>query len=63
MNNTAASPPICTVKAKELSQHNDVRQDPYYWLNDREDPEVISYLQEENSYTESVTASGSNFRS
>jgi oligopeptidase B len=63
MNNTATSPPICTVKAKELSQHNDVRQDPYYWLNDRNDPEVIDYLKEENSYTESVTAGGSEFRS
>lgn len=36
---------------KELTIHNDTRIDYYYWLNDREDPEVIKYLEEENTYT------------
>lgn len=36
---------------KELTIHNDTRIDYYYWLNDREDPEVIKYLEEENAYT------------
>lgn len=36
---------------KELTIHNDTRIDNYYWLNDREDPEVIKYLEEENAYT------------
>lgn len=30
--------------------HGDIRQDDYYWLNNREDPEVIEYLEEENRY-------------
>lgn len=47
-------PPICPKKDKELNIHGDVRIDPYYWLNDREDEEVIKYLNEENAYTEAV---------
>ena len=39
---------------KELSIHGDTRVDPYYWMNDREDPEVIDYLNKENTYTASV---------
>ena len=27
-----------------------IRVDPYYWLNDRNDPEVLAYLQKENDY-------------
>ena len=36
----------------ELTRHGDVRVDPWYWLRDREDPEVIAYLEAENAYTE-----------
>ncbi|UTW67953.1 S9 family peptidase [bacterium SCSIO 12643] len=39
---------------KELQIHNDTRIDPYYWMNDRNDPEVIDYLNAENDYTKSV---------
>ncbi|NNK88641.1 MAG: S9 family peptidase, partial [Flavobacteriaceae bacterium] len=35
---------------KKLEIHGDVRVDNYYWLNDREDPEVIDYLNKENKY-------------
>ena len=41
--------PVATKKPRELSIHGDVRQDPYYWLNDRENPEVIDYLTAENT--------------
>ena len=30
--------------------------DPYEWLRDKDDPEVISYLEAENAYTEAQTA-------
>ncbi|MEO1652154.1 MAG: hypothetical protein AAFU64_01310 [Bacteroidota bacterium] len=36
---------------KELSKHGHTRIDDYYWLNQREDPEVIAYLEAENAYT------------
>ncbi len=35
---------------KTLSIHGDSRIDSYYWLNDKENPDVISYLEEENAY-------------
>ncbi len=31
--------------------HGDTRADPYGWLRDRNDPEVISHLEAENAYT------------
>ena len=36
----------------KLEKHGDVRIDKYFWLKDRENPKVIQYLNEENSYTE-----------
>lgn len=33
-----------------LERHGDLRTDEYYWLNDRENPEVIAYLEAENAY-------------
>ena len=41
---------------KTLIKHNHKRIDPYYWLNDRENPEVIEYLNAENSYTKKMLA-------
>ena len=47
--------PIAAQKPKSLIQHGDERIDPYYWLSDRTNPEVIAYLEAENSYTEAQT--------
>jgi oligopeptidase B len=47
-------PPKAKKVAKELSIHGDTRIDHYYWLNQREDKEVIQYLNEENAYTQAV---------
>ncbi|MBU2905394.1 S9 family peptidase [Arenibacter algicola] len=41
---------------KQLIKHNDVRIDDYYWLNERENPEVIAFLEQENAYYEAMTA-------
>ena len=38
-----------------LEKHGDARIDPYFWLNDRENPEVIAYLNEENAYYQEQT--------
>ncbi len=40
---------------KELKIHNDVRVDNYYWLNERENPKVIDYLNAENEYYDKLT--------
>ena len=34
-----------------VAPHGHTRDDPYYWLRNRENPAVISYLNEENNYT------------
>jgi len=41
---------------KELTIHGDTRIDNYYWLNERENPQVIEYLEQENAYRERVMA-------
>ncbi|MEA1985978.1 MAG: S9 family peptidase [Candidatus Marinimicrobia bacterium] len=46
-------PPIAKKVEKELTIHNDTRIDNYYWLRDREDSNVIKYLEAENKYTDS----------
>lgn len=35
---------------RELTVHGHTRTDKYFWLNDRNDPSVIEYLQQENNY-------------
>lgn len=49
-------PPKAVKLPKELQAHKQVRVDDYYWLNDRENPDVISYLNSENEYNEKMTA-------
>jgi len=48
---------------KNLEMHGDVRVDNYYWLNDRENEEVIDYLERENDYYERMTAHTKDFQS
>ncbi|MEK6510484.1 S9 family peptidase [Myroides odoratimimus] len=48
--------PIATVRPHELTAHNHTRIDNYFWLNNREDQEVIDYLNAENAYYEGQTA-------
>lgn len=56
------TPPIATVKPKKLEKHGDVRIDNYYWLNERENPEVIDYIKKENAYYEQMTAHTKQFQ-
>lgn len=35
--------------------HGVERTDPYFWLRDKENPEVIQYLKDENAYTKAMT--------
>ena len=56
------SPPIAKIIPKSLEKHNDVRIDNYYWLNDRENPEVIDYLNQENAYYNTMTVHTANFQ-
>jgi len=51
-NNMNNIPPTAKKVEKKLNIHGDVRVDNYYWLNQRGNPEVISYLNQENKYKE-----------
>lgn len=42
--------PIAKQIPHEHKIHDDLRIDPYYWLRNRENEEVITYLEEENKY-------------
>jgi len=48
------APPIAKKMPKELTIHGDTRIDNYYWMNERENPEVIAYLEAENDYKDAV---------
>ena len=53
MNSSLQSPTAAKIP-KELSQQGQARIDNYYWLNERENPKVIDYLNAENEYTSNV---------
>lgn len=48
------NPPIAKKKDHILTAHSDVRNDPYYWLRERNNPEVLEYLKQENEYLDWV---------
>ena len=50
------SAPKAKIIPKTLKKHKETRIDNYFWLNDRENPEVIDYLNQENAYYESMTS-------
>ncbi len=48
--------PCLKKKPTRLEQHGDIRVDNYFWLRERENPDVIAYLNAENAYTEKMMA-------
>ena len=55
-------PPKANKIPKTLEIHNDFRVDNYYWLNDKDNPEVIAYLNAENAYTKQMMAHTEDFQ-
>ena len=54
--------PIAKIIPKTLEKHKIKRVDNYFWLNDRENPEVIDYLNQENTYYNAMTADTKGFQ-
>ena len=52
----APRPPFAARRPRVLEAHGDRRVDPYYWLREKDNPQVIAYLEAENSYTDAVMA-------
>ncbi|HEY6427498.1 MAG TPA: hypothetical protein VIX84_09715, partial [Acidimicrobiales bacterium] len=50
------APPAAPRRPHVVSAHGDDREDPWFWLREREDPDVLEYLEAENAYTEAVLA-------
>jgi len=49
-------PPVAKKMPHKLMVHGDTRIDDYFWLNQREDQNVLDYLNAENDYFEQMTA-------
>ncbi|MEC7783794.1 MAG: S9 family peptidase [Bacteroidota bacterium] len=54
--NASVLPPDAKQIPHELEKHGDIRIDEYYWMNERDHPDVIAYLEAENAYYEQMTA-------
>lgn len=57
-------PPVAKQVPHELRAHDQVRQDPYYWMrdDDRDDEEILAHLRAENDYTAAMLEPLSAFR-
>ena len=40
----------------EITVNGDTRNDPWFWIREKDDPETIPYLEAENAYTKTVMA-------
>ena len=52
----APRPPVAPRRPKLLFAHGDRRVDPYYWLREKDNSEVMAYLEAENAYADAVMA-------
>ena len=50
------TPPVAAKQAKRIEAQGDVRIDDYFWLRERDNPAVRTYLEAENTYLNAVMA-------
>ncbi|MDN3676981.1 S9 family peptidase [Flavobacterium paronense] len=62
MPETLLQIPIAKIIPHAIEKHGHVRTDNYYWLNQRENQEVIDYLNQENEYYHQETAHTKEFQ-
>ena len=53
-NMNKPTPPVADIKPHTFNEHGHTRTDNYFWLKERENPEVIAYLNAENDYCAAV---------
>jgi oligopeptidase B len=53
---TTPAPPTAKKVPTQRTRHGDTFYDPYEWMREKDDPEVLAHLRAENAYTEAVTA-------
>jgi oligopeptidase B len=54
--------PMAKKILKETKIHSDTLKDNYFWLREKSNPEVISYLESENAYTDAIMKPTENFQ-
>jgi oligopeptidase B len=54
-NDAAPAPPIARRVPHTTEVHGTKLSDDYFWMRDKKNPEVISYLEAENAYTDAMT--------
>jgi oligopeptidase B len=55
--------PVAEKRPVELERHGHIRVDDYFWLNQRDDPDVLAHLEAENAYADSRLEASSGLRS
>ena len=55
-------PPVAKRVPRVEVLEGETRQDDYFWLRDKDSPEVTAYLEAENAYTEAVTKPTASFQ-
>ena len=53
-SSVATRPPVARKAPHLTTIHGDTLKDDYFWLREKSNPEVISYLKAENAYTDAV---------
>ena len=51
-----AEPPVAKVSTREQLVHGELLRDDYFWLRNKQDPEVAAYLNAENTYADAFMA-------
>jgi len=50
------TPPVAPQHEHRETRHGATVIDPYFWLREKSSPEVVKYLENENAYTQALTA-------
>lgn len=53
---STTAPPVAKQIPHEMTAHGHTRVDPYYWMNERDNPDVTAYLEAENAYLQASMA-------
>lgn len=56
------TPPTAKQIPHELTIHGDTRVDPFFWMNERDNPDVTAYLEAENEYLKASLAHTESFQ-
>jgi oligopeptidase B len=62
MPDQTPAPPLARKVPRVDVIHGDRRQDDYFWLRTKDDPEVVAYLKAENDYTDAVMGPTATFQ-